>query len=917
MSDNLWGRIETLFHQAAEIAPAERAAFLDHACGGDAGLRREVESLLAADVVPDSVLRVAIAQAAEHIPAEPDEVAGLIGKRLGRYSIISLIGKGGMGAVYRAVRDEEFRMEVALKVLKRGTETEAALSRFRIERQILAALQHPNITRLLDGGATEDGLPYFVMEYVNAQPLLQYAAPLSIPQRLELFRHVCAAVQYAHQNLIVHRDLKPSNVLVTADGVPKLLDFGIAKLLDPESADFTLAPTAAGVRLMTPDYASPEQVRGEPITTAADVYSLGVILYELLTGERPHRIEGSSPVAVERAVCVEEPKRPSAVNRHLDRDLDNIVLLALRKEPQRRYASAEQLSEDIRRYLEGRPVRARKDTLGYRTDKYIRRHKLGVALAALAMMGVVTGVVAVNRQARRAEYRFRQVRKLANTILFELNPEIEQLPGSTKARELLIKTSLDYLDSLAAEAGDDPALALELATAYERVGDVQGNSKFSNLGHPGASLESYRKAQAIARKLGASPPALDILARSYYKMGLVEQWGLARFSEARENLRQAVLIADSIPRRTGEPTYRLRAEAYGFLGDIDEIFDAERGREPLRRSLEIARQWANAQPGPESRYFLAVAVGRWADILWETGDLMAARESMFGELGIIEQLLKEQPENALWRREEAVSWERIGDVTGHPQHLNLGDPKAAANWLQRDADIQEQLLAVDPNNLRARFDVSEATAELAAVLREPDPRRAEQLYSRSLALSSSFLSSNPQDWEALYWQSFNRVGFAWVLGRFGKRSEALAQLQRAVEILEGVAKRDPGNAEARQLWGVALNTRATHRLGMGDAGEAERDLQRSLAILEPLYQENPHKLTLLRDVADCYQGFGDLFASRSQWKEAQTWYQRSLDLWERWKQVGVSSIYDRQHRDLANRLVAQATNHVSIKSSSR
>ena len=714
----------------------------------------------------------------------------------------------------------------------------------------------------------------------------------------------------------MHRDLKPGNILVTADGAPKLLDFGIAKLLDPESGGSNLTLTATGARLMTPDYASPEQVRGEPVTTRTDVYSLGVVLYELLTDQRPLRMETYSPEAIERAICLEEPKKPSALNQHLDRDLDNIVLLALRKDPQRRYGSVEQFSGDIRNYLEGRPVRARKDTLGYRANKFIRRNKVGMALAALAAIGIVTGAVAVNRQARRAEYRFRQVRKLANTILFDLNPEIERLAGSTKARELLLKTSLVYLDSLAAEAGDDPALGLELATAYQKVGDLQGNSMLSTLGQPEASLESYSKALAIARKLEPSRPALELLARSYGRLGLMQEKMAGRSSEARKNLQLAVRIADSIPAKTGEPAYRVRVEAYGYLGGnyLVELRDAEQAKKPLRRSLEIARDWSAAQSSPESRYFLAGAMSRWGDVLMETGDLPQALEHQLDALRIIEQLLQAQPENAVWSQWRGLIYESIGLVSGHPQKFNLGDRKAAAGWFQKLEDTNERLSAADPNNASLLYNVSESTAELAAVHRESDPNRAEQLYRRSLALSSWALSSYPQ---RRYWQAFDRVGFAWVLRRLSKRSEALGELQRAIEILEGLAIRDPGDVGFKQDLGVALHTLAAHRLGMGDAAGAEQVLRRSLGLLEPLYQANPRKLSLLRDLADCYQGFGDLCASRSNWKQAQGWYQKSLDLWERWKQVGVSSIYDRQCRDLAASLLAQAAQNSSKNSPSR
>jgi serine/threonine protein kinase/tetratricopeptide (TPR) repeat protein len=377
-----WSRIEDLFHQAAELAPAERPAFLDKVCDGGEELRREVESLLAADTPEDERFQVAVDRAVDQLPATSDEGGDLIGKSIGRYSITGLIGKGGMGAVYRAVREDDFRMQVAIKLLKRGTDTEAALKRFRIERQILAGLQHPNIAHLIDGGATETGLPYFVMEYVEGTPLLEYAAPLPVRQRLELFRVVCSAVQYAHEKLIVHRDIKPGNILVSPEGIPKLLDFGIAKLLDP-AADGATA--TAGMRLMTPDYASPEQVQGEPVTTATDVYSLGAVLYELLTDQRAHHVER---------------KKPSMVAKHLDPDLDNIVLMALRKEPERRYGSVQEFSDDIDRFLQDLPVRARKENLLYRGRKFLKRSRaliLAGTIGAVIILAILTGLSRISK----------------------------------------------------------------------------------------------------------------------------------------------------------------------------------------------------------------------------------------------------------------------------------------------------------------------------------------------------------------------------------------------------------------------------------------------------------------------------------------------------------------------------------------
>jgi serine/threonine protein kinase/TolB-like protein/Tfp pilus assembly protein PilF len=423
MTPERWRCIRRVFEAALERQPGERARFLDEACAGDAPLRAEVEKLLASDVADDFMEMPAVDVARTMVPDSPAEPQ--TGRRVGLYRIVRGIGHGGMGAVYLATRDDnEYQKQVAIKLVKRGMDTEAILRRFRHERQILADLDHANIAKLLDGGTT-DGLPYFVMDYVEGLPIDVYCDTHRLPTaaRLKLFRTVCAAVQHAHEHRVVHRDLKPSNILVTEAGVPKLLDFGIAKVLSSEAAAAPTAESAVtALRPMTPEYASPEQVRGEPITPASDVYSLGVLLYELLTGHRPYRIRsGAPPQEIERVICGGEPERPSvavgrieevpnpqgtdatiitpeavsqtrdgqpsALRRRLAGDLDNIVLTALRKERERRYASVEQLSEDLRRHVEGLPVAARKVTPWYRTAKFVRRNK------ASAVAAVVTALI--------------------------------------------------------------------------------------------------------------------------------------------------------------------------------------------------------------------------------------------------------------------------------------------------------------------------------------------------------------------------------------------------------------------------------------------------------------------------------------------------------------------------------------------
>ena len=442
MTPERWQQVKALFEQALERPPDERAAFLDQACHGDEALRREVRSLLSSH--DDGFLDEPLSLDAP----SGDDGAAHTGQRIGAYRLVREIGHGGMGAVYLAERaDGQFHQQVAVKFVRHGVDSDTLRRRFRAERQILARLEHPHIARLIDGGVSEDGLPYLAMEYVEGTRIDHYcdAHHLSTNERLRLFLAVCEAVHYAHQNLIVHRDLKPSNILVTEGGTVKLLDFGIAKLLDDNAAATPLDEVPrTGMRVMTPEYASPEQIRGEPVTTAFDVYALGIILYELLAGQRPYRLSGLSPGEMERIVCEKAPARPSTavtreaqtdatraatpeeisrmrstqpdkLRRRLAGDLDTIVMMALHKDPSRRYRSVGQLSEDLRRHLDGLPVTARPDSFAYRISKFIRRHWMGVAAAVF--ISLLGGIATTAWQARVAEQQRRKALTIAQTAI--------------------------------------------------------------------------------------------------------------------------------------------------------------------------------------------------------------------------------------------------------------------------------------------------------------------------------------------------------------------------------------------------------------------------------------------------------------------------------------------------------------------
>ncbi len=455
---------------------------------------------------------------------DPDAIPK--GAAIGPYRIVGVLGAGGMGTVYLAERaDETFHRQVAIKVVAGALARPELVQRFLTERRILAALDHPHIARLLDAGATDDGLPYVVMEYVDGEPIDVHCKSRPLAARLDLVRIVCAAVHYAHQRLVIHRDIKASNILVNREGQPKLLDFGIAKLLESELENGERTNT--GARALTPESASPEQLKDQPVTVASDVYSLGVLLYRVLAERKPFDQGTSSHADLVHAICEVDPPPPSRASApgapRLDPEIDWITMMALRKEPARRYGSAQQMAEDITRYLEGRPVIAAPDSWSYRTSKFVRRRWGTVATTAGVIVALAAGATMTYCQARRAERRFDDVRKLAGSVVGEIYDAIADLPGSTAPRQLLVSRSLEYLDSLAAEAGSDVSLQRELASAYEKIGDVQGNPYSANLGDVSGATATFQKLLAIRQAVYDSRSRawedVNALAMAHSKVG--------------------------------------------------------------------------------------------------------------------------------------------------------------------------------------------------------------------------------------------------------------------------------------------------------------------------------------------------------------------------------------------------------------
>ena len=661
--------LEDMFGAAMELPAAEREVFLAAHCAEDTALRRELKSLLE------------FADGAEgFVSSVIDDVRGR--DRIGPYRIEREIGAGGMGTVYLAVRDDgEFHQRVAIKVARWEMGAGWAIQRFRSERQVLAHLAHPNIARLLDGGSTADGVPYLVMEYVEGQPLVTHCSErnLTIAERLVLFLRVCDAVACAHRNLVIHRDIKPANILVTTDGEPKLLDFGISKLLDPADTGDAHAACRT-LPLMTPEYASPEQVRGEAVTTSTDVYSLGAVLYELLTEQRPYRIENSSPAEVQRAICDTAPPRPSAAGpRVLAGDLDNIVLKALHKDTVRRYSSVEQFAEDIRRYLAARPVIAREDTPAYRARKFVARHKTGVAAAVLLALTLLAGAAATAWQAKRvadqvfrAEKRFVQFRKLANAFLFDFQEKIQDLRDISEARQLVLRTGVEYIDTLAREAGDDPIFVREIARAYEKLGDVQGFRDDAALGKAADALASYSKAIALLEPLyrsgKADPPGLNILSRSLCSAGAMIERTSGAHESARAKYAKCLEVAVRVTEgRAHRRRYaELLTRAYHLLGDTELLSGNTAGALAYYGAMRQFLETHQSAIGPFGTVWLADTIRRIGRAYARRGDDAAALKSFQRAAAVLQS--KKIPNHLNATRTVLAASQ---DLTAHARRMRL------------------------------------------------------------------------------------------------------------------------------------------------------------------------------------------------------------------------------------------------------
>ncbi len=867
-SPERWARIEALFHQALDQPEREREGWLREHCADDETVRREVASLLAADAPGSGTIAAAVAEAAAPLRAR-------VGGRVGPYRLIDELGHGGMGSVYLAEREGiDFQQKVALKLLHGVGGAERA-ARFRSERRILAGLEHPNIARLLDGGATNDGAPYLVMEYVPGVPIDTYclANDLSVEDRLRLFAQVCDAVDHAHSSLVVHRDIKPSNILVTADGTPKLLDFGIAKLLDPDTTTGEQAPvTGTFVRLFTRDYASPEQIRGEAITTATDTYALGVLLYELLSGTRPFHFVSQRLEDIERVVTSTEPAKPSTVvrqddtrlSRQLAGDLDTIVLTAMDKEPKRRYASAGRLAEDVRRHLEKRPILARPTTWSYRTGRFIMRHRLAVAAASVVVAVVLGGGVLYALQAQRVQRERDTAEQVVSFRMerFSVADPSESRGNSITAREILDRGAARIEADLAGQPDVQARMLDAMGGVYRSLGlyersqslleralgvrealdgrrTLEAAATMSRLAEtlrdrskPTDAEPLVRDALEIRRALAG--PRDPLVARSLNALGTVQQ-ALGRQDQALQSYEEAL----GILRERGQIQ---SAEAGSVYHNIANVYrdrqDYDKGVPAAREALRIRRAVLGAD-APQ----VAASVTTLGQLLDNHGKDAEAevllreardrREKIFGPdhpmatqaannlASVIHDQGRYAEAEPLYRQALEKNRARLGDHFDTAMNLNnlatlledAGRYDEAGRYYRESLDMRRRVFG--PNHVNVARTLNNYARFLMIIGR---PAEALPLMEETERIRLLTLKPDHVD---IVTSRLNRVA---ILSQLGRRAEADREFPVLIEQLR--QKVAPGSV----VIGGPLGSYARHLLRTGRPAEALPVAEEGLAV---------------------------------------------------------------------------------------
>ena len=945
MSD--WQRVQQLFLEAVDLPSGERARFLQRCCADNPELLGDIESLLEADGDGGESIEMAV----------QDEAASLfdshllVGERLGIYRIVREIGRGGMGSVYLALRDDqEYHKEVALKIVKRGMDTAEVLERFRYERQILANLEHPYIARLFDGGSTADGVPFFVMEYIEGKPVSVFCREnsLDLRARCELFIRVLEAVAYAHRSLVVHRDLKPANILITADGTPKLLDFGVAKLISGDGdGDHTLTPN---LRPFTPGYASPEQVRGQPITTSTDIYSLGAILYEVLIGKPAQPIESNTPSEIERIVCDTEVPRPSLQAHGLPSDLDNIVLMAMRKQPERRYQSAVQFAEDLRRHLDGRPVIARQDSVRYRATKVILRNRLQVAAAAIVAVSLIAGLgislvqthranaARANAEAQRlialrettqaqtatlaesqqktvadqqrvlasaqrdeaerekalADQHVKEILDLAGKALFDVHDEIAKLPGSLSARRTIVKTTLQYLEGLERQVGMDDSMREVLSAAYYKIAMIQGDPQ-------GASLQDFQAAEASLLKG-------QTLLMPAYNRNPNDPSLMLRLIETRASL--AELRYRSGRRDEGVKTYiDLRPVAHRLALSLDKecglecktqepviensltyevmASDPEQALNHANRGIVLERALLAQHPNePVLIQGLGSLMAGGAGAYRLLGDLEKSATDYRESIAAREELLRKDPSNTQVRRSLMINYGNYAALLGMPWTPNLGRPAEARIYGAKCVALAREIAAADPNDVTARHDLGMSLSRLGTI--DPGPTEVTESLAQleeSRSLLEPIVTENLKSAEPADQLSLVLEYQGHRLETLGRTTEAVASYKKSMAVIQPFL--DAKNSTVLSQYLASEQSLALLDLAIGDTAKALELANHSLSEAEKFSDQAPRTDAQTLALAKSWSTLGVVQSKAGMPDQARQSATKAMELWNTVKKPGL------------------------------
>ncbi len=921
-----WKALSPYLDQALAMPNDERAGWLAELHERDPAIADQLQSLL------DQHRVLAQECFLEEGPLAAPARTNLAGQTVGSYRLISHIGQGGMGSVWLAERgDGRFERRTAVKFLSVALAGQGVEARFKREGSILARLAHPHVAQLLDAGMSSTGQPFLVLEHVDGLHIDRHCDQhtLDIEARLRLFLDVLAAVAHAHANLIVHRDIKPSNVLVRTDGQVKLLDFGIAKLLETESDSAgATALTREGSAALTLAYAAPEQVKGEPITTATDVYALGILLYVLLTGEHPAGDRLYSHADLVKAIVETEPPRvsdivaprkqdtevalaraarrgttPDKLRRLLHGDLDTILAKALKKNPQERYASVTAFAEDLRRYLKHQPISARPDTFAYRAAKFVRRNRFSVGAATLALAAIIAGSGVAIYQKRNAQRRFEDVRKLAHIFVFDLHDEIAKLEGSTKARELMVRTALEYLDNLGRNAGSDLDLQKEIAAAYIKIGNAQGVPTRPNLGRLADALASYRKAGDIYRRIGAkNPDYLPDLAKYYLNYATLGRL-THDLKQARELSQSAIQVLDRIQARRpfGTDLELTYIQAWCTLGDLDE--DSGHYRQAwteLSRCGELARARLSKARDRQGLSALSQALERIGTAAQELGLLQQGLQALNEEESLLAELLAAEPQNPQFHRmQTTVHNYRLGMYYADLRP-NLGDPQRALDSAKRYLDAAEQMVRNDPANTSAQFSRAIATYQVSFSLREFDATAAAAVARNAVRLFDEMIASGKPS----YLVTSRRVRALLRLGeaqlKAGRAADARASAQAALDAVRPLAAGNQAELEddSRILVQVLILS-GNASAAAGDFANAESFIREAREEAQKIAHSD--ELTNLIPLANAEEALGAFYARRRRTEEARACYQRLSQLWQRFPE---SNEYVDRQRIASERLLA-------------